>query len=61
MEVAGRARDSIFSLPFRDWCPLWVYSLSPSAIGARYGYILSWLKKKGLIAGPSLDPEGGPW
>eukprot|EP00959_Pyramimonas_sp_CCMP1952_P430539 9017343-Pyramimonas_sp.AAC.1 len=24
----------------RDWCPLGVYSLSPSAIGARYGYIL---------------------
>ena len=28
----------IFSLPFRDWCPLRVYSLSPSAIGACYGY-----------------------
>eukprot|EP00976_Prorocentrum_cordatum_P112496 1195540-Prorocentrum_minimum.AAC.3 len=26
----------IFSLPFCDWCPLWVYSLSPSAIGAHY-------------------------
>eukprot|EP00976_Prorocentrum_cordatum_P101855 1192816-Prorocentrum_minimum.AAC.2 len=29
----------IFSLPFYDWCPLRVYSLSPSVIGARYGYI----------------------
>eukprot|EP00976_Prorocentrum_cordatum_P086036 1186347-Prorocentrum_minimum.AAC.5 len=26
----------IFSLPFCDGCPLRVYSLSPSAIGARY-------------------------
>eukprot|EP00959_Pyramimonas_sp_CCMP1952_P327712 6860956-Pyramimonas_sp.AAC.1 len=24
---------SIFTLPFRDWCPLRVYSLSPSSIG----------------------------
>eukprot|EP00976_Prorocentrum_cordatum_P088557 1187360-Prorocentrum_minimum.AAC.2 len=31
----------IFSLPFCDWCLLRVYSLSPSAIGACYGYILS--------------------
>eukprot|EP00976_Prorocentrum_cordatum_P030000 610913-Prorocentrum_minimum.AAC.1 len=31
----------ICSLPFRDWCPPQVYSLSPSAIGARYRYILS--------------------
>eukprot|EP00976_Prorocentrum_cordatum_P083105 1185102-Prorocentrum_minimum.AAC.2 len=31
----------IFSLPFCHWCPLWVYSLSPYAIGARFGYILS--------------------
>eukprot|EP00976_Prorocentrum_cordatum_P087698 1187011-Prorocentrum_minimum.AAC.12 len=31
----------MFSLPFHDWCPLWVCSLSPSAIGARYGYVLS--------------------
>eukprot|EP00976_Prorocentrum_cordatum_P026496 538164-Prorocentrum_minimum.AAC.1 len=23
-----------FSLPFYDWCPLWVYSLSPSAISS---------------------------
>eukprot|EP00976_Prorocentrum_cordatum_P062535 1176754-Prorocentrum_minimum.AAC.5 len=30
----------MFSLPFCDWCPLQVYSFSPSAIGARYGYIL---------------------
>eukprot|EP00976_Prorocentrum_cordatum_P110366 1195184-Prorocentrum_minimum.AAC.3 len=30
-----------FPLPFRDWCPLWVHSLSPSVIGARCGYILS--------------------
>eukprot|EP00959_Pyramimonas_sp_CCMP1952_P436350 9137317-Pyramimonas_sp.AAC.1 len=29
----------IFYLPFRDWCPLWVCSISPSTIGARYGYI----------------------
>eukprot|EP00959_Pyramimonas_sp_CCMP1952_P062835 1314001-Pyramimonas_sp.AAC.1 len=27
----------IFSLPFCDWCLLRVHSLSPSAIGARYG------------------------
>eukprot|EP00976_Prorocentrum_cordatum_P020684 420158-Prorocentrum_minimum.AAC.1 len=27
----------IFSLPLRDWCPLRVYSLSPSAPGARGG------------------------
>eukprot|EP00976_Prorocentrum_cordatum_P077885 1182866-Prorocentrum_minimum.AAC.2 len=27
----------LFSLPFCDWCPLWVHSLSPSAVGARYG------------------------
>eukprot|EP00976_Prorocentrum_cordatum_P028417 576406-Prorocentrum_minimum.AAC.1 len=26
----------IFSLPFHDWCPIRVYSPSPSAIGARY-------------------------
>eukprot|EP00959_Pyramimonas_sp_CCMP1952_P130837 2735812-Pyramimonas_sp.AAC.1 len=31
----------IFSLPFCDWCPLRVFSLSPSAIGACCGYILS--------------------
>ena len=31
----------IFSLPFYDGCPLWVYSLSPCAIGTRCGYILS--------------------
>eukprot|EP00976_Prorocentrum_cordatum_P079102 1183407-Prorocentrum_minimum.AAC.4 len=33
----------MFPLPFGDWCPLRECSLSPSAIGARYGYILSWL------------------
>eukprot|EP00976_Prorocentrum_cordatum_P016508 332037-Prorocentrum_minimum.AAC.1 len=26
----------IFSLSFHDWCPLGLYSLSPSAIGARF-------------------------
>eukprot|EP00959_Pyramimonas_sp_CCMP1952_P079112 1653742-Pyramimonas_sp.AAC.1 len=31
----------IFSLPLCDWCLLRVYSLSPCAIGARYGYVLS--------------------
>eukprot|EP00976_Prorocentrum_cordatum_P066307 1178256-Prorocentrum_minimum.AAC.3 len=31
----------VYSLPFCDRCPLRVYSLSPSAIGARCGYILS--------------------
>eukprot|EP00959_Pyramimonas_sp_CCMP1952_P050402 1053171-Pyramimonas_sp.AAC.1 len=32
-----RAQDDnqMFSLPFRDRCPLRVYFLSPSAIGAR--------------------------
>eukprot|EP00976_Prorocentrum_cordatum_P056868 1147241-Prorocentrum_minimum.AAC.2 len=38
----GKAKR-IFTLPFRDWCPLRAYSLSPSANGARYGYILSGL------------------
>eukprot|EP00959_Pyramimonas_sp_CCMP1952_P172472 3603490-Pyramimonas_sp.AAC.1 len=33
----------IFTLSCCDWCPLRVYSLSPAAIGARYGYILSLL------------------
>eukprot|EP00976_Prorocentrum_cordatum_P092595 1189018-Prorocentrum_minimum.AAC.1 len=28
----------MFSSPFCDWCPIRVYSLSPSAIGARYGW-----------------------
>eukprot|EP00976_Prorocentrum_cordatum_P105929 1194355-Prorocentrum_minimum.AAC.4 len=28
-------KESIFSLPFRDWCPLRVCSLFPSAIGGR--------------------------
>eukprot|EP00976_Prorocentrum_cordatum_P106507 1194466-Prorocentrum_minimum.AAC.3 len=31
----------VYSLSFCHWCPLRIYSLSPSAIGARYGYILS--------------------
>eukprot|EP00976_Prorocentrum_cordatum_P068310 1179085-Prorocentrum_minimum.AAC.1 len=31
----------IFSLALCEWCPLRVYSLSPSVIGARYEYILS--------------------
>eukprot|EP00959_Pyramimonas_sp_CCMP1952_P067425 1407421-Pyramimonas_sp.AAC.3 len=26
---------------FCNWCPLWIYSLSSSVIGTRYGYILS--------------------
>ena len=30
----------VYSLPFCDWYPLWVYSLSLSAIGTHYGYIL---------------------
>eukprot|EP00959_Pyramimonas_sp_CCMP1952_P475493 9504191-Pyramimonas_sp.AAC.1 len=30
-------RNDMFSLSFRDWCPLRGYSLSPSVIGARYG------------------------
>eukprot|EP00959_Pyramimonas_sp_CCMP1952_P328753 6882976-Pyramimonas_sp.AAC.1 len=29
----------IFSLPFCDRCPIRVYSLSPSAIDAHYGYV----------------------
>eukprot|EP00976_Prorocentrum_cordatum_P079101 1183407-Prorocentrum_minimum.AAC.3 len=44
----------IFSLPFRDWCPLWVYSLSPSAIGARCGYIL-FLPPR-LVPVPASEP-----
>eukprot|EP00959_Pyramimonas_sp_CCMP1952_P033702 707904-Pyramimonas_sp.AAC.1 len=41
--ACGRRRSAtgIFSLPSRDWCPPRVYSLSPRAIGARFGYILS--------------------
>eukprot|EP00976_Prorocentrum_cordatum_P094828 1189945-Prorocentrum_minimum.AAC.2 len=34
-------RENIFSLPFCNWCPQQEFSLSPSAIGARYGYTLS--------------------
>eukprot|EP00959_Pyramimonas_sp_CCMP1952_P223929 4682266-Pyramimonas_sp.AAC.1 len=30
----------MFSFPFCDWCPLRGCSLSPSGIGARYGYTL---------------------
>eukprot|EP00976_Prorocentrum_cordatum_P094708 1189893-Prorocentrum_minimum.AAC.1 len=37
----GTAPLPIFSLPFSDWCLLRVYPLSPSAIGACYGYIPS--------------------
>eukprot|EP00959_Pyramimonas_sp_CCMP1952_P128966 2696939-Pyramimonas_sp.AAC.2 len=29
------------ALTFCDWCPLRVYSLSPSVIGIRYGYTRS--------------------
>eukprot|EP00976_Prorocentrum_cordatum_P068292 1179077-Prorocentrum_minimum.AAC.1 len=28
----------LYALPFCDWCPLRVYSLSPSVIGDRCGY-----------------------
>eukprot|EP00976_Prorocentrum_cordatum_P027432 556391-Prorocentrum_minimum.AAC.1 len=39
--VSGpRAAAKPLVSPFCDGCPLSVYSLSPSAIGARYGYIL---------------------
>eukprot|EP00976_Prorocentrum_cordatum_P065348 1177869-Prorocentrum_minimum.AAC.3 len=44
-------RRYIFSLPFRDWCPLRAYSLSPSASGARYGYILSPLPRVVPVTG----------
>eukprot|EP00976_Prorocentrum_cordatum_P017821 359266-Prorocentrum_minimum.AAC.1 len=44
----------MFSPPFCDWCPLWVYSLPPSAIGARYGYILD-LPRVGLHRGEMLS------
>eukprot|EP00976_Prorocentrum_cordatum_P104416 1193882-Prorocentrum_minimum.AAC.1 len=46
----------MFSLPFRDWFPLRVRSLSPSAIGARYGYVLSplprWVPTTGMFSLP---------
>eukprot|EP00976_Prorocentrum_cordatum_P074678 1181609-Prorocentrum_minimum.AAC.4 len=36
------------------WCPLWViYSLSPSAIGTRYEYILSF-HRQGARDQPSM-------
>eukprot|EP00959_Pyramimonas_sp_CCMP1952_P377181 7900224-Pyramimonas_sp.AAC.1 len=34
-----------FSLPFRDWCPLWVHSLSPSAMGDR-GYSVATRRRR---------------
>eukprot|EP00959_Pyramimonas_sp_CCMP1952_P201678 4217537-Pyramimonas_sp.AAC.2 len=46
---------SIFSLPFCDWCPLRVYALSPSVIGARYGYMLSPLLR--LVPASVIGPE----
>eukprot|EP00976_Prorocentrum_cordatum_P034897 709574-Prorocentrum_minimum.AAC.2 len=49
----------IFAFPFCDWCPLWVYHLSPSAIGARYGYIISPLLRLvpavGILSLPFCD------
>eukprot|EP00976_Prorocentrum_cordatum_P068222 1179048-Prorocentrum_minimum.AAC.2 len=48
-----------FSLPLRDWCPLRVYSFSPSVIGARYGYILSPPRGDGyLIPPPAVYRQG---
>eukprot|EP00959_Pyramimonas_sp_CCMP1952_P267949 5602163-Pyramimonas_sp.AAC.1 len=44
-----KAASGIFSLPSCNWCPLQVYSLSPSAIGARYGYIPSLLLPSALV------------
>eukprot|EP00976_Prorocentrum_cordatum_P059381 1175467-Prorocentrum_minimum.AAC.2 len=44
--LAGEKYAGLFSLPFRDWCPLRVYSLFPSTIGARCGYILSPLSRE---------------
>eukprot|EP00976_Prorocentrum_cordatum_P077345 1182651-Prorocentrum_minimum.AAC.1 len=50
--VSPRApTNPIFSLPFRDWCPLREYSLSPSTIGASYRYILSPLPQ--LVPAPT--------
>eukprot|EP00976_Prorocentrum_cordatum_P115024 1195940-Prorocentrum_minimum.AAC.3 len=52
-------RTGIFSLPFRDWCPLRAYSLSPSAIGARYGHILSPLPRLVPATGVFSRPSDG--
>eukprot|EP00959_Pyramimonas_sp_CCMP1952_P191107 3996228-Pyramimonas_sp.AAC.1 len=49
----------IFSLPFCDWCPPRVYSLSLSAIGARYGYILSPLLRLVPATGVFSHPATG--
>eukprot|EP00959_Pyramimonas_sp_CCMP1952_P308291 6451925-Pyramimonas_sp.AAC.1 len=40
MDTVKKERAA-YSLPCCDWCPLWAYSLSSSAIGARYGHTLS--------------------
>eukprot|EP00959_Pyramimonas_sp_CCMP1952_P196071 4099453-Pyramimonas_sp.AAC.1 len=45
----------ISSFPFRNWCTQWVYSLSPSTIGAHDGYILSPLPR--LVPAPHLQGE----
>eukprot|EP00959_Pyramimonas_sp_CCMP1952_P238386 4981495-Pyramimonas_sp.AAC.1 len=49
----------IFSLPSCDWRLIRVYSLSPHAIGACYGYILSPLVRlapaTGIFSLPSCD------
>eukprot|EP00959_Pyramimonas_sp_CCMP1952_P077436 1618629-Pyramimonas_sp.AAC.1 len=44
-------KKGVVTLPFCDWCPLRVYSLSPSAIGARYGYIHTHLQLGGGVEG----------
>eukprot|EP00976_Prorocentrum_cordatum_P060189 1175795-Prorocentrum_minimum.AAC.1 len=49
-KVSRSGGPGIFSLPLRDRCPLRVCSLSPSASGARYGYILSSLSR--LVPAP---------
>eukprot|EP00959_Pyramimonas_sp_CCMP1952_P331274 6936913-Pyramimonas_sp.AAC.1 len=55
-------RRRIFSLPFRDWCPLWVYSLSPSTIGAPvfFGWDLARTCKRSAPQSSNLDEESNP-
>eukprot|EP00976_Prorocentrum_cordatum_P074777 1181645-Prorocentrum_minimum.AAC.3 len=55
-ENAGRT--NIFSLRFRDWCPLRVYILSISVIGSRYGFILSPPKSSETLSSPT--PPSSP-
>eukprot|EP00976_Prorocentrum_cordatum_P073151 1180980-Prorocentrum_minimum.AAC.2 len=56
--VVERRQPDVFPLPFCDWCPLRVCSLSPSAIGARYGYVLSPLLRLVRVAHLAIARAG---